>query len=128
VDHGSREPAANAQLERMARALRRRLPGIPVEIAHLSLARPGIEDAVEACAERGVREVVVVPYFLAPGRHATEDVPRIARVAARRFGLRLRVAEPLGVHAGVVDALAARAGRARITSAARRRGARGGSS
>ncbi|MEN8161173.1 MAG: CbiX/SirB N-terminal domain-containing protein [Myxococcota bacterium] len=127
VDHGSREPAANAQLERVAGALRRRL-GIPIEIAHLSLARPAIADAIGACAERGVREVVVVPYFLAPGRHTTRDVPALARAAAATHGLRLRLAEPLGAHAGLIDALAARTRRARPITQARRAAARGGSS
>lgn len=128
VDHGSREPDANAQLERMARALRRRLAGVPVEIAHLSLVPPDIEDAVAACAARGVREVVVLPYFLGPGRHATQDVPRLARAAAKRHGLRVRVAEPLGLHPGLVDALVTRVRRAPAVSASRRGAARGGSS
>jgi sirohydrochlorin ferrochelatase len=127
VDHGSREPAANAQLERIAGRLRRRL-GMPVEVAHLSLAPPGIADAIEACAERGVREVVVVPYFLAPGRHTTRDVPELARAAAAKHGLRLRLAEPLGGHPGLIDALAARSRRARPVTAARRTAAREGSS
>lgn len=128
VDHGSREAAANAQLARVAKALGRRLGGVPVEIAHLSLARPSIEDAVRACAERGAREVVVVPYFLGPGRHATRDVPRLAGAAAAKHRLGLRLAEPLGAHPGLIDALAARTGRARSLRRPPRGGARAGSS
>jgi sirohydrochlorin ferrochelatase len=106
VDHGSRERAANAQLARIARALRRRLAGRRVAVAHLSLVAPGVAEAVAACVARGAREVVVVPYFLAPGRHATRDVPRLAREAAARHpGVRVRVAAALGVHSGLVDAV-----------------------
>lgn len=106
VDHGSRERAANAQLARIARALRRRLDGTRVCVAHLSLVSPGIAEAVDACAARGAREIVVVPYFLAPGRHATRDVPRLARAAAAKHaGVRVRVAAALGVHPGLVDAV-----------------------
>ena len=129
VDHGSRERAANAQLARIARALRRRLDGWRVAVAHLSLVAPDVAAAIDACVARGAREVVVVPYFLAPGRHATRDVPRLARAAATRHaGVRVRVAAALGVHPGLVEAVCdrVRAARARGEGAVRR-GARGAS-
>lgn len=125
VDHGSRERAANAQLARVARALRRRLVGWRVAVAHLSLVAPSIAEAFDACVLRGAREIVVVPYFLAPGRHATRDVPRLARAAAARHaGVRLRVAAALGVHPGLVDAVC---DRVRAASQPARRGARAAS-
>ena len=106
VDHGSRERAANAQLARIARALRRRLGGTRVAVAHLSLVRPSIAEAIDACVASGAREIVVVPYFLAPGRHAARDVPRLARAAAAKHaGARVRVAAALGVHPGLIDAV-----------------------
>ena len=109
VDHGSREAAANRQLSAVAAALARRLPGRRVETAHLSIAPPSIPDAIAACVAAGAREVVVVPYFLAPGRHAAHDVPRLARAArARHPGVRIRVAAALGVHAGIVATVVAR--------------------
>lgn len=113
VDHGSREAAANKQLTRVARALAQRLGGVPVRVAHLSLARPSIAEAIRTCAKGGAREVVVVPYFLSPGRHVQRDLPRLAREAAAEHGVRLRLAEPLGVHPGLVDVLVARTERAR---------------
>ena len=106
VDHGSRETAANVQLTRIASALRRRLAGRAVAVAHLSIAAPGLGEAIDACIARGAREIVVVPYFLAPGRHARHDVPRLARAAvARHPGVKLRVTAALGVHRGLVDAV-----------------------
>ena len=127
VDHGSREREANRQLAAIAAALRRRLPARRIATAHLSLAAPTLPDAIDALAARGTREIVVMPYFLAPGRHATRDVPRLAREAgARHPGVRIRVAKPLGVHAGLVAAVAARVGAA--PAMRRRAAARGGSS
>jgi sirohydrochlorin ferrochelatase len=114
VDHGSRERAANAQLARIATALARRLGGRRVAVAHLSLVPPSIAEAIAGCVARGAREIVVVPYFLAPGRHATRDVPRLARAAAARHaGVRVRVAAALGVHRGLVDAVEQRVRSAR---------------
>jgi len=106
VDHGSREPAANALLEEVARALRDRLPGERVCVAHMELAPPSLAEAIEACVAEGAREVVVHPYFLAPGRHSTVDIPRLAaEAAARHAEVRVRVTPPLGVHPGLVDAV-----------------------
>jgi sirohydrochlorin ferrochelatase len=125
VDHGSRERAANRQLAAIAAALQRRLPGRSVGVAHLSLASPSLPEAIDACVAAGAREIVVMPYFLAPGRHALRDVPQLAREACTRHpGVRVRVAAPLGVHAGLVAAALARV---RAASPARRSAARRGS-
>jgi len=114
VDHGSRERAANRQLSAIAARLAKRLPGRKIATAHLSLARPGLLEALDACVAAGAREIVVVPYFLAPGRHATRDIPRLARNArARHPGVRIRVSAPLGVHDGLVAAVAERVTRRR---------------
>lgn len=105
VDHGSRLPDANAVALEVAAALRARLPGSAVEVAHLELAPPGVAEAIERCVARGVSEVVLLPLFLAPGRHSTEDLPRLGREAEERHpGLSVRVAPPLGAHPGVVEA------------------------
>jgi sirohydrochlorin ferrochelatase len=106
IDHGSREAEANAVVEEVAAALRVRLPGRAVEVAHLELAPPGLGDALERCAARGAREVVVVPFFLAPGRHSARDIPRLAaEAAARHPEVSIRVAPPLGAHPALVDAV-----------------------
>lgn len=117
VDHGSRVPAANAQLTEMARLVERMAAdGTIVRAAHLELAAPSIPDAVDALVAEGAIELVVVPYFLAPGRHASEDVPRIARNAAERHpGLALRVTGPLGVDELLAKLVLARAEPAQCT-------------
>ena len=121
VDHGSRERAANVQLAAIAAALGRQLPGRRVSTAHLTIAAPGLPAAIDACVAEGAREIVVMPYFLAPGRHALRDVPRLAREArARHPGVRIGVSAPLGVHAGLVAAVASRVRRAGLRPAASR--------
>jgi sirohydrochlorin ferrochelatase len=129
VDHGSREAAANRQLAAVAARLARRWPARRIATAHLSLARPGLPEALDACVRGGARDIVVMPYFLAPGRHASRDVPQLAAAArARHPGVRIRVAAPLGVHAGLVAAVAARVREAGRARPGRRSGARAGSS
>lgn len=65
----------------------------------MELAEPSIATAFRRCVEAGATRVIVVPYFLAPGRHWTEDVPHLAaEAAAPHSGLEYLVAAPLGVH------------------------------
>jgi sirohydrochlorin cobaltochelatase len=110
LDHGSREPDANAQLEALAAQVAARLPGRVVATAHLTLAEPSLTAAAAACARDGAREIVVVPCFLAPGRHVREDLPRlVAELRAAHPGVAFALAAPLGPHAAIADALAERA-------------------
>lgn len=110
VDHGSRAPAANRVLAAVARRLAKRLPDHVVRFAHMELAPPSIETAIGACVRAGARDIVVHPFFLAPGTHARRDVPRLARAAARRHGARVRVTPPLGVHEALIDVILERIG------------------
>ena len=111
VDHGSRKPAANALLDEMAERLRRRAPERLVAVAHMELAKPGVVAALDDCVARGARDIVVYPFFLAPGRHTTEDIPRLVeQAAARHPQVRLRVAAPLGAHEKLVDVILERVG------------------
>lgn len=99
VDHGSRRSESNEQLSVVV-DLVRSLVGEKVAVAgaHLELAAPTIAEQVDALVAAGVTELVVVPYMLAPGRHAVADIPRIAtEAAAAHPQVTVRVGECLGV-------------------------------
>jgi len=110
IDHGSRRHSANAMLHDVA-ALVESLSGeaVIVEPAHMELAEPSIEAGYAACVARGATEIVAVPYMLAPGRHSTEDIPRLVAVASSRYTVPYRVAAPLGLHAGLAEIVLERA-------------------
>ena len=104
VDHGSRRSEANRELESLARELRTRRPEAIVEVAHLEIAQPSIERGLEACVEAGAVEIAVHPFFLSPGRHTTEDIPRLVEEAARRHpDVDVRITPHLGASANIVD-------------------------
>jgi sirohydrochlorin ferrochelatase len=106
VDHGSRRHEANMLLESVAEALAARVPDCVVRAAHMDLAQPDIAAGIDACAAAAVDEIVVCPYFLGPGNHTREDIPRlVADAAARHPKLAVRIADPLGLHPGLVDVL-----------------------
>ena len=101
VDHGSRRPESNDLLLDVVEAYRRHSGWPIVEPAHMELAEPSIAAAFARCVEQGAKQVVIVPYFLAPGRHWNEDIPRLAAEAASPFaerGVTFLVTPPLGLH------------------------------
>jgi sirohydrochlorin ferrochelatase len=82
-----------------------------VEAAHMELAEPTIEQAFDRCVAQGATMVVVHPYFLAPGRHSTTDIPRMAgEAAAKHPGVRFHVTQPLGLDEKIAQLMTQRIG------------------
>jgi sirohydrochlorin ferrochelatase len=100
VDHGSRLDQSNRLLEELAAQFAKRFAQryAIVEPAHMELAEPTIATAFGRCVERGARRVVVCPFFLGPGKHWTQDIPRLTAEAAAKFsGVQFHVAPTLGI-------------------------------
>lgn len=99
VDHGSRREESNRLLLEVA-AYFAATSGLPiVEPAHMEPTEPTIAAAFAKCVERGARTVVVFPYFLLPGRHWHEDIPRLtAEAASAHPGVKFLVTAPFGLH------------------------------
>ncbi len=109
VDHGSRRSSSNAMLEELVQRFADQSPFDIVEAAHMELAEPSIQTAFRRCVERGARKVVVLPYFLLPGRHWHEDIPRLTREAAAEHpGVAYLVASPIGLHPLMLGVMQAR--------------------
>jgi sirohydrochlorin ferrochelatase len=99
VDHGSRREESNALLVDVVRQFAEMSDFDIVEPAHMELAEPSIATAFGRCVDRGATTVVVYPYFLLPGRHWDEDIPRLTAAAARQHsGVRYLVTAPFGLH------------------------------
>lgn len=107
VDHGSRRAEANALLHQVAALVKQRLgAGSIVEPSHMEIAAPTIAQGFARCVEQGATTVVIHPFMLAPGRHVTDDLPRLVAEAAQpHVGVAFAMAAPLGSHAGIIDAV-----------------------
>lgn len=108
VDHGSRLAESNRLVEAVARALSERFSAEfdIVEPAHMELAEPSIATAYARCVARGANRIVVLPYFLGPGRHWTNDIPQLSAAAARPFPeTSFQVAPTLGLDDLMLDLL-----------------------
>lgn len=97
---GTRDRAARAAIDRLARryGARHRVPCLPAYAA----AGQDVASALARLRAAGARRIVVVSYFLAPGRLHDRIV-----VAARDSGA-LAVTEPFGATAGIAAATLAR--------------------
>ncbi|MEE9404389.1 MAG: CbiX/SirB N-terminal domain-containing protein [Algisphaera sp.] len=106
-DHGSRRTQSNDSLKEIARLFAARFPeSAIVEPAHMELAMPDIAAAYSACVARGATHIVVLPFFLAKGKHWTRDIPSLtAQAAAHHPHTQYQIAEPLGADDLILDLL-----------------------
>ena len=75
------------------------------------MAEPSIIEGFQACVQKGATHVIAHPYMLAPGRHATRDIPHIVAEAAARFtSITYEVTDPLGVDPKIGELILQRAG------------------
>jgi sirohydrochlorin ferrochelatase len=111
VDHGSLRRESNDLLLEVVEAYRGQSGWRIVEPAHMELAQPSIATAFARCVEQGAKLVAVFPYFLGPGRHWSEDIPRLAAEAAKPHverGVRHLVTAPLGLHPLLLEVIGQR--------------------
>ena len=110
IAHGSRRAEANADLEHVAAEVRTRGRYPVVQVSFLELAEPDIEGGGALCVEAGASDVILLPYFLSPGKHVVEDLTAARdRLAARFPAVRFTLAEPLGRHPLLIDVVEQRA-------------------
>jgi sirohydrochlorin ferrochelatase len=99
VDHGSRRTESNKTLHRATARFAADSKYEIVEPAHMELAEPSIATAFDRCVQRGAKRVIVFPYFLSPGRHWTEDIPKLVALAAQKHPtVEWLVTAPFGLH------------------------------
>ena len=111
VDHGSRRAESNQMLIQAVQHFAAQSEFDIVEPAHMELAEPSIGQAYQRCVERGATRIVVFPYFLSPGRHWSEDIPRLTAAAAGQHpGTTWLVTAPFGLHPGMMNVMNDRIG------------------
>lgn len=107
-DHGSRRAQSNDSLNDVVVRFAARFHANCkiVEPAHMELAMPDIAAAYSSCVERGARHIVVLPMFLAKGKHWVRDIPSLTSQAAAGFPeTTYQIAEPLGIDDLLLDLL-----------------------
>ena len=110
IGHGSKLPHNRENLEKLAESLRSRSKFKTVEIAFMIRDTPTIAQAIDAMSQKGVSKIVLVPAFLAPGVHTTQEIPELIGVKEKEpqlkaHGIELVYGEPLGSDERIADIL-----------------------
>lgn len=107
VAHGSRLVSSNDAIKQLTFKLRERLGASgfdDVEYAFLELTKPSIPEGIAKLISQGSTDVVVLPYFLAPGTHVVDDVPELIDEARLKYPqVEFRVMTHLGAVDGMID-------------------------
>jgi len=102
--HGAREPEWAQPLEAVRERLR--AAGVRVELAFLELMSPSLEEAAARLAGEGVNVAVIVPLFLAQGKHLKRELPEIVeKIRKRHAKTEFRVTPALGEAPEIVAAI-----------------------
>jgi precorrin-8X/cobalt-precorrin-8 methylmutase len=108
VGHGSPRAEANSGFIAMVGRVAARL-GREIVPTFFSIARPSIEDNVAELAARGVRHIVIMPYFLYTGQHVSKDIPELLERCRREHPeVAIEVLETLEGEQVLVDVVAER--------------------
>jgi sirohydrochlorin ferrochelatase len=104
VDHGTRSASANAPLAELARIIREARPTWLVEHAHMELAEPTFDDAIDRLVAKGAGEILIHLHFLGAGFHVRETLPRlIEKAQARHSEIPIRSTSPLGADPRIAE-------------------------
>jgi sirohydrochlorin cobaltochelatase len=104
--HGSRDPLWRQPMDAVAGRIA--ATGVAVRCAFLELQAPDLAAAASELIAEGATRLSVVPMFLGAGRHAREDLPRLAEeVRCGHPGVNLELRPPVGEDPRVLDLLAA---------------------
>jgi len=110
IGHGSKLPHNRENLEKIAIELRSRQKFQVIEIAFMIRDNPTIPEAIDSMAKKNVSKIVLVPAFLAPGVHTTQEIPELIEVKEkqshlRALGIELVYGEPIGSDERIADIL-----------------------
>ncbi len=104
--HGSRDPLWHRPFATLAQRIQEASPNTAVACAYLELSTPDLSAAAQAMIAQGVRHIRIVPLFLGMGKHAREDLPRIAQVLCEQHpGVAFELSPAVGEHPLLLDAL-----------------------
>lgn len=104
--HGSLLCGSGEALNAHAARLRERGLAPIVEVGYLNYSDPPFAQTVDQVVAQGATEILVMPYFLVPGKFIKVDLPAALESAQTAHpGIRFTTAEPLGFDPRLADAL-----------------------
>jgi sirohydrochlorin cobaltochelatase len=97
--HGSRDPRWRAPFEAFVAALTADLGAASVRLAYMEFVTPTLVDMAEEASHEGVKQLQILPLFMAGGAHVDRDIPAQVTAVKERFPqLDLNILPPIGEH------------------------------
>lgn len=105
--HGARDPEWANPLRRVQAAISARNPSQRVELAFLEFMTPTLEALVDQLDQEGVRQIAIVPMFIAQGGHLKRDLPlMLDALRDARPHLNISLSAAIGEQEPVIQAMA----------------------
>lgn len=83
--HGSRHPSTALEAKKLQETLEGRFPQKTFSLAFLPPFSPDLAGVLEDAANRGAREIQILPFFVLTGKHVEQDLPELIRDFQGRF-------------------------------------------
>ncbi len=105
--HGSRDPQWREPFESILKKMQTQSTA-PTSLAFLEYTTPTLEQAIDDMVSAGVRQITVVPVFLAVGSHVRKDLPNLLEAARLKHpDLTLQASAAIGEQHAIQEAIAA---------------------
>jgi sirohydrochlorin cobaltochelatase len=105
--HGAREPEWAEPFKKIQELVAAQLPQTKIELAFLEIMRPSLPDAIEALAVNQIRDIRIVPLFLAQGGHLKQDLPKlVGDIQKSHPDLSIDISRPIGEIERILQAIA----------------------
>lgn len=109
VGHGSRSLDAQRTFQEIIDMVRKKVSYQVVEGASMELSQPDIPTAVKKMIEKGIKEILIIPYFLYAGIHIKEDIPEIIEGLSKEYkNITFQMRKPIGADPLLSDLIAKR--------------------
>jgi len=102
--HGSPDPGWKTSIMEIENRVGSLVDDSCVRAAFLKDTRPQIREVVEGMVSQDIARVIVVPMFLAAGKHSEKDFPTIAKTLEAEFpGVEFTWTDVLGKWEEIID-------------------------
>jgi len=107
IAHGSRKAESNIEISELANNIVSKSNIFDIgEACFLEIAKPSIPEGLKMCVSKNASEILIMPYFLAAGRHVIEDIPQIINEEKMKYPMTSIKSLPyFGSNPDIVDIL-----------------------
>ncbi len=107
IDRGSREREASEELETICKEVKKKGGYAFAEYCFLEVTLPYIDDGIKKCLESDIDALIIVPYFLYPGKKVKAAVTEAMKYQSST-NVKFLVTKPMSMHMTLVKLVESR--------------------